>query len=362
MIPHSRPYIDDADVQAVRDVLMSGRLVQGEIVASLEDSYGHILASSCLAEVDSIDKPTEFFAAAVSSGTAALHLTLLALGIGKDDEVVIPSYVCTALWHAVSYTGAKPVLADCEEETGNVAVASVKSCLTDKTRAVIVPHLFGQAADIGELIRLGVPVIEDCAQSLGSRYHGALTGTFGTAAIYSFYATKVIAAGEGGMVVSRNAKLIDTIRDLRDYDEKDNLVQRFNYKLTDLQAALVRSQLKKLPFFIDGRRRLARSYDDILREENIAPPVRKPARDHIYYRYVFSLGDADSFIKEMEQQGVSCRRPIYRPLHQYTGSSGCEIAESLWRRSVSIPLYPDLTEEEVAMVISALANSLGKDK
>lgn len=343
MIPHSRPFLDDEDHRGVLDVLRSGQLVQGEKVAAFEEAFCREL-----------DLPG---AVAVSSGTAALHLALLALGVGAGDEVILPSYVCTALWHAVRYTGATPVLADIEADAFNLSALDVMPRLTKKTRAVIVPHMFGQSADIDQLLNLGIPVIEDCAQSLGSHYRGQPTGTFGVAAIFSFYATKVIAAGEGGMVVSRDRNLIDRIRDMRDYDEKDTLATRFNYKLTDLQAALGMSQLKKLPVFIARRQDIARRYDRVLREAGLPPPVNKPDRDHSYFRYVFLLDSMECFLNDMGRQGVICRRPVFRPLHDYLEQTGFEVTNRVWRRAVSVPIYPGLTDEEIETVASLLSNT-----
>lgn len=343
MIPHSRPFLDDEDHRGVLDVLRSGQLVQGEKVAAFEEAFCREL-----------DLPG---AVAVSSGTAALHLALLALGVGAGDEVILPSYVCTALWHAVRYTGATPVLADIEADAFNLSALDVMPRLTKKTRAVIVPHMFGQSADIDQLLNLGIPVIEDCAQSLGSHYRGQPTGTFGVAAIFSFYATKVIAAGEGGMVVSRDRNLIDRIRDMRDYDEKDTLATRFNYKLTDLQAALGMSQLKKLPVFIARRQDIARRYDRVLREAGLPPPVNKPDRDHSYFRYVFLLDSMECFLNDMGRQGVICRRPVFRPLHDYLEQTGFEVTNRVWRYAVSVPIYPGLTDEEIETVASLLSNT-----
>lgn len=382
MISHSRPCLDENDCQAVLDVLRSGRLVQGEIVAALEDAFALFMSQqqgssnqedigttagdnqpaafreesqlSTHAADSSAVLPERFHAAVVSTGTAALHLTLLGSGIGPGDEVIIPSYVCTALWHAVIYTGATPILADCKPDTFNIDAEDVKRRCTDRTRAVIVPHLFGQAADLDDILTLGIPVIEDCAQSLGSTYRERPTGSFGIAGIFSFYATKVIAAGEGGMVVSRNASLIEKIRDLRNYDEKDVLATRYNYKLTDIQAALALSQFHKLPSFIARRRLLAAQYDSVLIDNGIVPPIRKDGREHIFYRYVFLVDALETFINEMARRRVLCRRPVFQPLHNYVMMRGYEISDHLWQHAVSVPLYPGLTAEEVDAVTVAM--------
>ncbi|MEI6316054.1 MAG: DegT/DnrJ/EryC1/StrS family aminotransferase [Syntrophus sp. (in: bacteria)] len=361
MIPHSRPFLDDEDYQSVLDVLKSGQLVQGEMVAAFEKAFCREMDLTGAGSASSHAVAVRSLGVAVSSGTAALHLTLLALGIGAGDEVIIPSYVCTALWHAIRYTGATPVLADIEGDTFNLSARDVLPRLTKNTKAIIVPHMFGQSADIDELLKLDIPIIEDCAQSLGSHYRGQTTGTFGVAAIFSFYATKVIAAGEGGMVVSRNRNLIDRVQDMRDYDEKETLATRFNYKLTDLQAALGMSQLKKLPVFIARRQDIARRYDHILREAGLPPPINNPDRDHSYFRYVFLLDSMDRFLEGMGRQRVVCRRPVFRPLHVYQEQPGFEVSNRVWRRAVSVPIYPGLTDEEVETVVSTMKKLLFKE-
>lgn len=336
MIPHSRPTLDEVDRRAVLDVLASGRLVQGEQVAGFEADLSARIGVA--------------HAAAVSSGTAALHLALVALGVGEGDEVIFPGYVCSALLHAARHAGATPILAEIDAATFNMDVRDVKQRITSRTKALIVPHLFGLPADMAEILALGVPVIEDCAQSLGSRYRGRCTGGFGVISIFSFYATKVIAVGEGGMVVSNDASLIEKIRDLRDYDERPEDALRYNYKMTDLQAALGRSQLDKLDDFIARRRAIAARYDRALTEAGFPVAVAPPDRDPIYYRYVIMPEDTQAFMKAMNAAGVACRRPIFKPLHRYLGLSGFTVTDRVWERAVSIPIYPSLTEHEVLSI------------
>jgi len=339
MIPHSRPTIGDTDIKGVIDVLRSGCLAQGEQVSGLEKDMTSLIGVKS--------------AAAVSSGTAALHLALLALEVGIGDEIIIPSFACSALLHAVRYVGAVPVLADIDEGHFNIATGDVKKRLTRKTKALIVPHMFGQAANMGELLSFGLPIIEDCAQSLGSRYQGKMTGGLGTVSVFSFYATKLITTGEGGMVTSENTSLIEKIKDLRDYDEKDDDRVRYNYKMTDIQAALGRSQLRQLDNFIEFRRNLARRYDRTLQDMRLDIPGIQEDRSHIYYRYVFRLAQSESFRRELAEQGISCRRPVYQPLHHYLGLGDYPVSETAWREAVSLPIYPSLSEREIRHILSA---------
>ena len=194
---------------------------------------------------------------AVNSGTSALHLALLALNIGPGDEVMVPSFVCSALLNAVSYTGASARIVDVKADDFNISPVEVKKKLNKKVKAIIVPHMFGYPADLKELLSFGVPVIEDCAQSIGADYRGRKAGSFGVLSICSFYATKVMTTGEGGMVLSNQTKILDRIRDLRQYDHALNFQTRYNYKMTDFQAALGLSQLQRLPEFIKRRKQIA---------------------------------------------------------------------------------------------------------
>jgi dTDP-4-amino-4,6-dideoxygalactose transaminase len=342
MIPHSRPTLDEADRQAVMNVLQTGWLAQGEQVAGFEADLSAMIGVS--------------HAAAVSSGTAALHLALVALGAGDGDEVICPSYVCAALLHAVRHARATPVIADIERDTFNIDVQDVKKCMTARTKAIIVPHQFGMPANMAEITSLGIPVIEDCAQSLGSHFQGRITGSFGVISVFSFYATKVIAAGEGGMLLSNDSGLIEKIRDLRDYDEREDDALRYNYKMTDMQAALGRSQLRKIDGFIQRRKEIAGHYDLILKKIGLLIPVVPPEREHIYYRYVILLDQSQAFMEFMNQSDVACRRPVLKPLHRYLGLSGYSVTEDVWKRAVSIPIYPSLTERE----LSAIAESISK--
>ena len=347
MISHSRPTLDQEDMQAVLTVLTSGQLVQGVQVQAFEEEVSSYLGVKG--------------AAAVSSGTAALHLALVALGVGERDEVIIPSYVCTALLNAIHYVRATPVIADIEGETFNISVSDVKRRLTKRTKVVIVPHMFGLPADLSEMASLGVPLIEDCAQSIGSRYRGTCIGGFGILSVFSFYTTKMIASGEGGMILSNQADLIEKIKDLRGYDEKEAYRVRYNYKMTDLQAALGRSQLRRLDLFIRRRQEIAQQFNQTLPESGVQIPVTPPGREHVYYRYVILLDRSEDFMRRMRERGVDCRKPVFKPLHEYLTLSGYAVTRQIWGKAVSIPIYPALTDQDVAGVIEEIKSSQSRD-
>jgi dTDP-4-amino-4,6-dideoxygalactose transaminase len=324
----------------VADVLRRGALAQGVEVEHLEAESG-----------EWIGMPR---GVAVNSGTAALHLALLGLGIGPGDEVILPSYVCVAPLHAVEYVGATPRLADIRPDTYNVDPADVRRRCTRRTRAIVVPHLFGLPADLDELLRLGIPVIEDCAQAFGASYGGRPVGAFGEVSTLSFYATKLFTTGEGGMVLSRDRRLLARIRDLRDYDERRRHATRFNYKLTDMQAALGRSQLRRLPVMLARRAALAARF----RRGWATLPVELPAPDdrrtHVYHRFVVSCPATASAARRLARFGVTARRPVFQPIHRTLGLGGFPGAEQAYRHALSVPIYPALTTKEAEVVICAL--------
>jgi len=344
VIPHSKVLLDEEDYAAVAEVLRLGHIAQGEHVVSLEEKVSSFIGVP--------------HATAVSSGTAALHLSLLALGVGEADEVIIPSYVCTALLNSVRYVRATPVLVDIDPRTYNIDPESVKKALTGRTRAIIIPHMFGLPADIEPIISLGIPVIEDCAQSIGARFKGRSTGSLGSLSVFSFYATKMLGAGEGGMVVSTNPKFINTIKDLRDYDEKETYVVRYNYKMTDILAALCESRLHKLPSCIDRRKEIARIYDLGLSGSQLRIPIVPEQRDHIYYRYIIEVEDPIRFMDEMSKRGIICRRPVFKPIHRYLGLPGFPNTDHAWETAVSIPIYLALKQDEASFIIDTIKSIL----
>ena len=311
MITHSKVVLDEEEIAGVADILRSGLLVQGEVVSSLEEGLASFIGVR--------------HAVAVSSGTAALHLALISLVIGHGSEVIIPSYVCTALLNAVHYVRATPVLVDIEPDTYNISAGQVEKVITDKTGAIVVPHMFGLPADMDAILSLGIPVIEDCAHSVGAKFRGRHVGSLGSISIFSLYATKMLCAGEGGLILSNDPDLIARARDLRDYDEKETYTPRYNYKLTDIQAALGKSQLKRLPSFIKKRQKIAGLYNAGLEGVVSRIPAGPEGREHVSYRYVILVDDPTGFMDKMREKVIVCRRPVFKPLHRYLDLSGYEV-------------------------------------
>jgi dTDP-4-amino-4,6-dideoxygalactose transaminase len=336
-IPHSRPTLGEEEVKAVSAVIASGNIAEGEVVARFEKTFAKKMGVR--------------HAVAVSSGTAALHLTLLAMDIGPDDEVIIPSYVCTALLQAVQYVRARPIIAEIDPLTYNIDPEDVQKRITARTRAIIVPHMFGLAANLDQLLNFNVPIIEDCAQSVGAIYHKKPLGTFGDAAIFSFYATKMLATGEGGMVLSNSTEIIERIRDLKTYDEKEADTVRYNYKMTDVQAALGEVQLARLEDFIQQRRKIAGQYVKSLNSLNIKLPEENP--EHIHYRFVVGLeSDCNVLIQKLARKGIECARPVFLPIHRHLKLDGYAVTDKVWQTTLSIPIYPSLTNSDIEQLMA----------
>lgn len=349
IIPHSSPTIGQEEIEAVERVLRSGRLAQGPEVEAFEFECA------------------EFFgrphAVAVSSGTAALHLALLAggagagagAGFGAGTAVAVPAYACAALATAVQLAGGKALLCDVGPDY-NLALDT----MPEQCRASIVPHLFGAVARLPER---GL-VIEDIAQSLGGT-----TGKASAIAVASFYATKLMTTGEGGMVLTGDESIAAAVRDCRDYDNRDDLARRFNYKMTDFQAALGRVQLRRLPGFIERRRETAGRY-----MEAFGPlPLGLPNPDgHVFFRYVVATESRDGLERHLNGEGIEAKRPVYRPAHHYLPQAEAEDkaevesedvvkaldhypgADAAHRTGLSLPIHPSMVEEDIDHVIRSV--------
>jgi dTDP-4-amino-4,6-dideoxygalactose transaminase len=221
--------------------------------------------------------------------------------------------------------------------------------------------MFGLAANLDKLLNLDVPLIEDCAQAVGGTYHQKPLGTFGDATIFSFYATKMMATGEGGMAASNSAEIIERIRDLKTYDEKEADKVRYNYKMTDVQAAIGEVQLGRLDDFVDQRKSIARQYVNPLKSLNINLPVENS--EHIHYRFVVGLEtDCNFLIQKLSRKGVGCARPVFLPIHRHLKMDGYPVTDKVWETALSLPIYPSLHAKEVGQIITNFINILKSER
>lgn len=345
MIPHSKPTIRRKDIRAVAKVMRRRQLAGGKIIAEFERLFADTFSLN--------------HAVATSSGTAALHLALCALDIGAGDEIILPGFVCVSLLQAIQYVDATAVFAEIDPKTYNIDPDDVRRRITDRTRAIIVPHLFGLPADIEKISCCGIPIIEDCAQAIGAKYNKKPVGSFGDFAVFSFYATKMMATGEGGMITAKSASLVEKIKDMRSYDGKPNLKLRYNYKMSDIEAALGIAQLKALPQFIQQRIQIAEKYSNEF--HNLAMQLPHAPRDSgsVYYRYVVRLNQkAKNIIKLLNDAGIQARKPIYIPLQRLTGHRGYRITEEIYRSTISLPIYPSLRSGEQRYIINTVRQIL----
>ena len=340
MIPHSKPFLGAEETNAALRVMESKYLAQNREVQALEDKLAQFLGVRGVV--------------AVSSGTAGLHLALLALGAEIGTITAIPSYVCTALLNAVNYCGSEPAILDVKPTDGCLNPNELRLGV-NKPEIVILPHMFGQPADVEKIVETGIPVIEDCAQSIGADVGGKPVGTFGAISVFSFYATKVLCAGEGGAVASDSEELLNAVRDFRDYDHKKEYFPRFNYKMTELQAAIAGAQLDKLPSFIERRRDIARRYDEAVESSSFEKPSRAPG--NICFRYLLFHQDVEKIIEDFKVEGITAARPVFNPIHRYLGLDGYPGAEWMFQNAFSVPCYPALTDTEVKKICEAIKKS-----
>lgn len=347
MIPHSRPNLEPDDFDYIREILRTRQVSQGHYVEELEETFRDAVATR--------------YACSVSSGTAALHLALLALGVSPRDEVIAPSYTCAAVLHAIHYTGAKPVLVDIDPATMNPTTEMIRRCLTRRTKAVIVTHTFGFPAAMAEITQLGPPVIEDCAHALGASFRGTPVGSLGTVSVFSLYATKVICAGEGGVVCTNDRFIAGRVRDLNRPDQRVEYRVRYNYKMSDLTAGLALRQMERLGSLLARRRTIAERYRKAFRKTTAVFQEALPGAEPTFYRFVLRNRRARTIIREAWRAGIGCDRPVFRPLHLYAEQGSrkdLEGTEAVWRSTVSVPLYPDLSEREVRRIIRGIRRIL----
>lgn len=345
VIPHSRPCLGLEERDAVERVMASEHLAQGPEVEAFERELAAFLG---------VPK-----AVALANGTAALHLSLLFQGAGPGKNVILPSYCCVSLLNAVAYTGAKARLVDSRSDSPDMDLNLAKLACDDNTVAVVLPHLLGRAVPINRLIRQEL-LIEDATQSLGARDRQKLVGTQGKAGVFSFYATKMIAGGEGGALICRQSNLERFCRDRRDYDFRPTWNIRYNYKMSDLSAAILRVQLAKLPNFLRRRQQLAEFYTQALSKLSKARLVQATPGDAHFRFILLASKPLDEIIQRLQFQGLAVRRPVFRPIHHYLKLPTRKFphAQRWWRQCLSIPIYPALSDEEAERVVHLLSQEL----
>lgn len=347
-------------LEAASRVLDSGEYVLGSEVEAFEREF----AAYCGAA----------HAVAVNSGTSALHLALLAAGVGPGDEVLTTPYSFLATVAAIGYTGARAKLVDIDPSSFNLDPARIERALTPATKAILPVHLYGQPADLDPILEIarsrGLAVIEDAAQAHGAEYKGRRAGSIGEMGCFSFYPTKNLGAcGEGGMVVTGSAAHAQTVRMLRDWGQRRRYrAERkgFNYRMEGLQGAILRVKLRHLECWTEGRRRLAARYDALLAgiDGVIAPPAMPWAR-HVYHLYTIRAGWRDALRERLQAQGIETRIHYPVPIHLQPAYADLGYregdfpqAEQACREVLSLPLYPEMPPAHAEAVVEAVKRAL----
>ena len=355
-IPVARPFIGEEEIEAVVRVMRSGMLAQGSVVTEFESRF----AEYCGAE----------HAVGVNSGTAALHAALLAVGIGPGDEVIVPAFTFFATASAVSMCGAKPVFADVDPRTFNIDPDSVASLIRPGVRAVIGVHLFGQPFDVRAIRDLcddsDLLLIEDAAQAHGAESGGRRAGSLADIGCFSFYPTKNMTTGEGGMVTTDDAGLAERIRLLINHGQSQKYLHTaigYNYRMTNMGAAIGLVQLGRVEGFNERRIHNARYLDRHLAGAGLVTPYTVPDVRHVYHQYVVKIPagyplSRDEFMSALAERGIGTavhypipvsRQPVYA-----SERGSCPVSEDLAASVVSLPVHPLVTDRELEYMCGAI--------
>ncbi len=347
VIPLSKPNIGEAETAAVIRVLESGMLAQGTEVAAFEKEFSEVVSNHhCIA---------------VNSGTSALHLGLLAAGIGPGDEVIVPSFTFAATANAVSLCGATPMFVDIDLDTFTIDVDAITAAISPKTAGIMPVHLYGHPAKMDLICEVAskhsLLLFEDAAQAHLAEYQNSPVGTFGTSA-FSFYPTKNMTSGEGGMIVTSDADLARNARLLRNHglEEKyKNEIVGFNNRMTDINAAIGRVQLASLQLRTERRREIAKIYEENL-SNVITPHVDKNAL-HSYHQYTIRSENRDSLSVHLDENGIGNGVYYPTPVHRLPSFDihlDLPKTSIATKEALSIPIHPFLSDKEIEMVIDAV--------
>lgn len=356
----SSPSFSGNEVKYVNNCLKSGWISSsGEYIEKFEEKFSEFCETK--------------FAISCCNGTVALHLPLLAMGIGPGDEVIVPTLTYIATANAVKYCGGTPVFVDSDPITWNINPDLIKLKITKKTKAIIVVHLYGHPVDMDPILNIAKEfnlfIIEDSAEAHGARYKGRCIGSIGDVGTFSFYGNKIITTGEGGMVVTNNLQLAEKMRLLRGQGMDPNKrywfpIIGYNYRMTNIEAAIGLGQLEDINKHLSKRKEIARLYAAQLAELNtyINLPVEMEWADHAFWMYSILLKetlkiDRDQFMKEMEIEGIETR-PFFYPMHimppYYELKGDYPVAERLAKSGMNIPTHGLLNENDITSITRSI--------
>jgi perosamine synthetase len=362
-IPVYEPDLSGNELRYVTDCVQTSWISSiGEYVGRFEQGFARFCGAS--------------HGIATSNGTTALHLALVALGIGAGDEVIVPALTFIATANAVTYTGARPVLVDSEAQTWNLDPARLAESVTPRTKAIIPVHLYGHPVDMDPLLeiarRYGLYVIEDAAEAHGAEYRGRRVGPLGDIGCFSFYGNKIITTGEGGMLVTNDAQLAERAMMLRDHAMSPqrrywHFEVGYNYRLTNLQAAIGVAQMERINELIAIKRHNAHYYNTLLREvRGITLPPEAPWAKNVYWMYSILVEDSfgvgrDELAAHLKERGIDSR-PFFHPLHTmppYQQDISLPVAESLARKGLNLPSSALLQEKDIERIVGTIKELAG---
>ncbi|MET0779575.1 MAG: DegT/DnrJ/EryC1/StrS family aminotransferase [Candidatus Saccharimonadales bacterium] len=360
MVHTAAPIIEQEEVDAVNKVLESGQLAQGPKVAELEAAFADYCGTK--------------YAAAVNSGTAALHAALYAAGVGPGDEVITVPYTFMATFNSILMAGAKPVLVDIEPVAFNIDVTKIEQAITSKTKVIMPVHLYGQPCDSDELKTIadkhGIKIIEDACQAVGAEYKGRLAGNLGDLGCFSLYATKNIMCGEGGVITTNDESYLTAIKQFRQHGmsaQYDYVDIGYNYRLTDLQAAIAVEQLKKIGRFTAARQKNAAALNEGLKDiKGIILPVTAANRTHVYHQYTIRITDEckvdrQTLIDKLKERGVFAGMYYPKGLHEFAHVQkygykvgDFPVTEQTTKEVLSLPVHPRVTADDIKLIIQVI--------
>jgi len=362
MIPIAKPIIDEDEISAVTVVLRSGIIAQGRKVEEFEEAFAQFIGTR--------------YAVAVNSGTAALHIALLTHEIGKGDEVITSPFTFIATANSILFTGAKPVFADIEEDSFNIAPDSITEKITPRTKAIMPVHLYGQPCDMKRIMRIaqehGLVIIEDACQAHGAEY-GKKVGSFGTGC-FSFYPTKNMTTGEGGMITTNDKDIAQKARMIRSHGQRQRYLHEilgYNYRMTDIAAAIGLCQLGKLEKFNNKRIENAKFLTTGLsRIKGLVPPHVRPNAKHIFHQYTVRITQdfsipRDELRQKLMNKGVATEVYYPLPIHKQPLYQGLDYndhlpnSEKAATEVLSLPVHPSLTKKDLECVVDSLINCRG---
>jgi perosamine synthetase len=358
IIPIARPVIGDEEIRAAEDVLRSGMLTQGEDVLRFEEEFSKYIGVK--------------HSVAVSNGTIALDLALKAFDLCPGDEVISPAFTFIATANCALYQGLKPTFADVDPRTFNIDPEDLKERITPRTRAVVGVHLYGQPFDLSAVQEIcednNLILVEDCAQAHGAEFEGKKVGSFGTGC-FSFYPTKNMTTGEGGMITTNDDSLAARLRLLRNHGDAgkyNHVTLGYNYRMMNIQGAIGLVQLKRLEDFTAKRIRNAEFLDKNINIEGITTPFRAYNVRHVYHQYAIKVEDdfpvkREELIAYLQANGIGSAvhypKAVYeQPLYRELGYADvlCPVSEDVSRRVLSLPVHPSLKQEDLEHIVRAI--------